>query len=148
MFALNTDARGKTPVLVVGDFNAGATDWSSKWTNAKGRVLLEYLASLYLTILNIDSENTFNRDGRVFAIDITTASSALAIQEKKVQSPYFINIVASYLLAVNIDTKQQNGIENGWSLEGMIRRPHTMERNVRRYSETSTSRGSLHRVFS
>ncbi|XP_070140005.1 uncharacterized protein [Drosophila kikkawai] len=49
---LAADARGRSPTLLAGDFNAWAVDWGSATTNARGRTLLEVLSTLDVALLN------------------------------------------------------------------------------------------------
>ncbi|CAB0035837.1 unnamed protein product [Trichogramma brassicae] len=53
------EARGKTPILVAGDFNAWATEWGSRETKPRGRALLNALATLDVLLLNTGSKPTF-----------------------------------------------------------------------------------------
>ncbi|XP_068149434.1 uncharacterized protein [Drosophila tropicalis] len=46
------DARGRPRAVIAGDFNAWAIDWGCPRTDARGRILLEDLASLNLETLN------------------------------------------------------------------------------------------------
>lgn len=75
--ALTNDAAGKSPILIVGDFNAWATEWGCPTTNERGRILLEAFALLDVVLLNSGSEQTFNRNGRGSIIDIAFASSSI-----------------------------------------------------------------------
>ncbi|XP_068141777.1 uncharacterized protein [Drosophila tropicalis] len=60
------------------DFNAWAIDWSCPRTDARGRILLEALASLNLETLNTGGRNTFSRAGTGSIIDLTFASETIA----------------------------------------------------------------------
>lgn len=72
---MTTDAAGRSSVLIVGDFNAWATEWGCRRTNERGRVLLESLAVLDVVLLNSGNRQTFNRNGRGSIIDIAFASA-------------------------------------------------------------------------
>ncbi|XP_068140360.1 uncharacterized protein [Drosophila tropicalis] len=71
---LSADVRGKTKVVVAGDFNAWSEEWGSSSTNAKGRTVLEAFATSDLVVLNTGSEFTFNRAGYGSVIDVTFTS--------------------------------------------------------------------------
>uniref|UniRef100_A0ABD2WSB4 Endonuclease/exonuclease/phosphatase domain-containing protein n=1 Tax=Trichogramma kaykai TaxID=54128 RepID=A0ABD2WSB4_9HYME len=71
------EARGKTPVLVAGDFNAWATEWGSRETKPRGRELLNSLATLDVLLLNTGSEPTFVGEQGESVIDLTFASVSL-----------------------------------------------------------------------
>jgi len=73
------DASGRTGVVVAGDFNAWAKDWSSASTTARGRALLEVFASLDLVLLNTGSQHTFSRAGIGSIVDLTFASPSLSV---------------------------------------------------------------------
>ncbi|XP_070136093.1 uncharacterized protein [Drosophila bipectinata] len=70
MDCLGKDIRGRSDVLVAGDFNAWAQDWGCPRTNARGRVVRETFASLDLVLLNEGNQHTFSRA----IIDLTFAS--------------------------------------------------------------------------
>ncbi|XP_068141221.1 uncharacterized protein [Drosophila tropicalis] len=75
---LAADARAHIPFVIAGDFNAWAQEWGSSITNARGRAVLESLASLDVALLNCGSRNTFNSAGRGSIIDLTFVSNSLA----------------------------------------------------------------------
>ncbi|KAH8249814.1 hypothetical protein KR032_011010 [Drosophila birchii] len=75
---LSCDLRGRSKVVVGGDFNAWAVEWGSPQTNARGRAVLESIASLDVVLLNEGSRHTFSRAGAGSVIDLTFATSALA----------------------------------------------------------------------
>lgn len=75
---LVSDAAGRGPVLIAGDFNAWATEWGCPRTSERGRILLESLAILDVVVLNSGDEQTFNRNGGGSIIDIAFASSAIS----------------------------------------------------------------------
>ncbi|KAH8340499.1 hypothetical protein KR074_009548, partial [Drosophila pseudoananassae] len=74
---LGNDIRGRSDVLVAGDFNAWAQDWGCPRTNARGRVVRETFASLDLVLLNEGNQHTFSRAGAGSIIDLTFASPSL-----------------------------------------------------------------------
>ncbi|XP_041451301.1 uncharacterized protein LOC121404950 [Drosophila obscura] len=75
---LSSDLRGRSNVVVGGDFNAWAQKWGSSRTNARGRTVLEAFASLDVVLLNEGSQQTIKRAGEGSVIDLTYASSSLA----------------------------------------------------------------------
>ncbi|KAH8331310.1 hypothetical protein KR074_010164, partial [Drosophila pseudoananassae] len=75
---LGNDIKGRSDVLVAGDFNAWAQDWGCPRTNARGRVVRETFASLDLVLLNEGNQHTFSRAGAGSIIDLTFASPSLA----------------------------------------------------------------------
>ena len=50
------------PVIISGDFNAWATEWGSKSTNARGNAVLEHFSRLNLALVNVGSCPTFVRN--------------------------------------------------------------------------------------
>ncbi|XP_070142297.1 uncharacterized protein [Drosophila kikkawai] len=77
---LATDARGHTPSLIAGDFNAWAVEWGSSLTNARGRTLLEDFSTLDVTLLNTGAQPTFSRAGASSVVDLTFVSCSRASQ--------------------------------------------------------------------
>ena len=78
MDRLISDARGKRPIIISGDFNAWAVDWGSSRTNRRGMAVLEALAVSDLVILNEGTTHTYSKDGVGSIIDLTLANSALS----------------------------------------------------------------------
>ncbi|XP_070139197.1 uncharacterized protein [Drosophila bipectinata] len=79
MDCLGNDIRGRSDVLVAGDFNAWAQDWGCPRINARGRVVRETLASLDLVLLNEGNQHTwFSRARAGSIIDLTFASPSIA----------------------------------------------------------------------
>jgi len=72
------DARGRSPILIAGDFNAWSTTWGSASTTQRGTILLEAVASLNVCLLNEGNRPTFSKSGRESIIDLTFASPELA----------------------------------------------------------------------
>lgn len=64
--------------MMVGDFNAWATEWGCPRTNERGRVLLESFAVLDVVLMNCGNEQTFNRNGGGSIIDIAFASASIS----------------------------------------------------------------------
>lgn len=64
--------------IVAGDFNAKNRTWSSRRTDARGTVLLDWAASLDLCCLNRGDAPTFERAGTTSHIDVTFASSNIS----------------------------------------------------------------------
>lgn len=77
MLKLVTDARNRRPLLIAGDFNAWATDWGSRETNERGKILLSAFISLDLVLLNVGETPTFCRGNASSIIDLTFVSESL-----------------------------------------------------------------------
>lgn len=75
---LVNDANNRHPVAIAGDFNAWAVEWGSKRTTERGRVLLEALSVLNLTLLNDGKVPTFTRAESRSIIDLTFVSPGLS----------------------------------------------------------------------
>ncbi|XP_041632305.2 uncharacterized protein [Drosophila kikkawai] len=71
------DARGRSPVLIAGDFNAWSTAWGSSKTTQRGTILLDALATLDVCLLNDVARCTYSKAGRESIIDLTFASPEL-----------------------------------------------------------------------
>lgn len=69
------DQGGET--IIVGDFNAWSTVWGSRTTNHRGNVILDWIASDNLTLLNDGSPN-FRRGNVQCCIDLTICSPGIA----------------------------------------------------------------------
>ncbi|XP_071453554.1 uncharacterized protein [Hetaerina americana] len=70
--AIVTSAQSsRLPVLIAGDFNAWATEWGSAKTNARGRALLEAVATLELEFTNTGAAPTFIKAGKLSIVDVT-----------------------------------------------------------------------------
>ena len=74
---LTNQLAGRSPVVIGGDFNAWATEWGSRYTNERGRSLLEALARLEVELCNRGTASTFSKNGRESIIDVTFCSSSL-----------------------------------------------------------------------
>ncbi|GBP30731.1 hypothetical protein EVAR_75955_1 [Eumeta japonica] len=74
---LTEDARQYFPVAIAGDFNSWAVDWGSRFTNARGKVLLEAMATLDVVRLNIGNTHTYTKRGASSMVDLTFVSSRL-----------------------------------------------------------------------
>ncbi|XP_052740749.1 putative 115 kDa protein in type-1 retrotransposable element R1DM [Bicyclus anynana] len=67
-------------IIVAGDFNAASKVWSKKSENARGRHIMELLASKDMVIVNAGDRPTFQRGPKNSTPDITFASFGLAQQ--------------------------------------------------------------------
>ena len=72
----------RLPLLVGCDANAHHTVWGSTDINARGRLLLEYLATTDLDILNKGNEATFVNAIRREVLDLTLGSTCIAHEVK------------------------------------------------------------------
>ncbi|KAL1446868.1 hypothetical protein WDU94_009856 [Cyamophila willieti] len=61
--------------LVCGDFNAKATEWGSAFTDDRGDILTETMATMGLCLVNDGKVPTFERRGQISYIDITLCSN-------------------------------------------------------------------------
>lgn len=104
-----TDANTKGPLIVGGDFNAWATEWGSKHTNFRGRMLLEAFASLKLRIANYGEANTYREAGMDSIIDNTFGSFSLLLKMRWWVSEEFIH---SDYQAVVFDIKEHRMAQN------------------------------------
>ncbi|KAH8265925.1 hypothetical protein KR026_009514, partial [Drosophila bipectinata] len=75
--SLVADARGRSPVVIGGDFNAWSPEWGSRAPNERGTSLLEHFAALDVVLANRGQKLTYSKAGRGSIIDITFVSSAL-----------------------------------------------------------------------
>ncbi|XP_070132607.1 uncharacterized protein [Drosophila bipectinata] len=75
--SLVADARGRSPVVIGGDFNVWSPEWGSRAPNERGTSLLEHFAALDVVLANRGQKLTYSKAGRGSIIDITFVSSAL-----------------------------------------------------------------------
>lgn len=71
------DARQHFPVAIAGDFNSWAIDWGSKFTNARGKALLEAMTTLDVVLLNNGDTPTYIKGEASSIVDLTFVSSSL-----------------------------------------------------------------------
>lgn len=71
-------SRGRKPLVIAGDFNAWATDWGSRQTNARGEILLDFATSLELVLINRGTSPTFIRNNTTSIVDVTFTSESLS----------------------------------------------------------------------
>ncbi|XP_046624766.1 uncharacterized protein LOC124307289 [Neodiprion virginianus] len=74
---LTEDARQHFPVAIAGDFNSWVVDWGSKLTNARGKALLEAMATLDVVLLNTGETPTYSKGEASSIVDLTFVSSSL-----------------------------------------------------------------------
>ncbi|CAD7081162.1 unnamed protein product [Hermetia illucens] len=72
------DAKGRSPKVIAGDFNAWALEWGSRESNARGRSLLEAFAQMDIVLANEGAVNTFQKGGSGSVVDLTFVSPSLA----------------------------------------------------------------------
>lgn len=75
---LTEDARKHFPVAIAGDFNSWAIDWGSKFTNTRGKALLEAMATLDVILLNTGDTPTYTKGEANSTVDLTFVSSCVA----------------------------------------------------------------------
>lgn len=85
------DRDGGRPTIVAGDFNSKSALWGSRDTNARERVLVDWLASRNLVILNVGTASTCVRWQGKSIVDITVASpdAARAVSNWRVDEERF-----------------------------------------------------------
>ena len=91
LLELALETRGKSPVIIAGDFNAWSTAWGSRHTNHRGRLLLEFISQTNLTIMNSGTQNTFQKGNKGSIIDLMFANDALSRHIKWTVSDIFTN---------------------------------------------------------
>lgn len=75
--ALVDHARGRSPKVIAGDFNAWAVEWGSRTSNTRGRAVIDAMGMLDLILLNDGRKPTFNNDRGTSFIDVTFVSRGL-----------------------------------------------------------------------
>lgn len=71
------EARTLSPLVIAGDFNAWATQWGSRFTNQRGRALVDALAVLDVVLANEGNIPTFTGTGAGSIVDLTFVSPTL-----------------------------------------------------------------------
>jgi len=69
--ALVDHARGRSPKIIAGDFNAWAGKWGSRVSNPRGLAVIDVMGMLNLVLLNDGGKPTFNNDRVTLFIDVT-----------------------------------------------------------------------------
>ena len=75
MLSLETELKGKRPILVAGDFNAWSKTWGSQHTSSRGKILEDTFAAMDLTLLNTPGIYTFDGARGRSIIDLAVADS-------------------------------------------------------------------------
>nr|AMS38363.1 hypothetical protein [Bactrocera tryoni] len=91
LLRLSLETRGKTPIIIAGDFNAWSTAWGSRCTNHRGRLIQEYLSQTHLTIMNTGTQNTYQKGNKGSIIDIMFANDSLSRHIKWAVSNIYTN---------------------------------------------------------
>lgn len=78
LIGLTADLAGRSKVVIGGDFNAWSTQWGSRSTNARGRLVMEFLERLDVVLLNTGLVTTFRGHGGESTIDLTYCSPGMA----------------------------------------------------------------------
>ncbi|KAH8272503.1 hypothetical protein KR044_012135, partial [Drosophila immigrans] len=114
--ALVADARGRSPVIIAGDFNAWAVDWGSTFTNLRGRMVLETFASLDVVLLNNGVEHTLSRAGVDSIVGLTFVSSSLANSARWcIGDGYTPSDHRAIFITVCHPSLRCSSIQNGWT---------------------------------
>ncbi|XP_070140008.1 uncharacterized protein [Drosophila kikkawai] len=71
------NARGQSPVIIAGFFNAWSTAWGSTRTTQRGTIILDAFSTLDVCLLNDGRRCTFSKPGHDSYIDLTFASPKL-----------------------------------------------------------------------
>lgn len=98
------------PNVIGGDFNAWATEWGSRYTNRRGKILLKAFAVLDVVLLNDGQRHTFEKNGYTSVIDITFASKSLARRSEWYVSEIYTNSdhLALVIKLENLAQKSRN----------------------------------------
>lgn len=64
-------ARPPAPIIIMGDFNAHATMWGLRRTNARGRVLMDWASAMGLCCMNTGTSGTCVRPQGESIVDLT-----------------------------------------------------------------------------
>ncbi|XP_072400594.1 uncharacterized protein [Diabrotica undecimpunctata] len=80
---MNEGRRLGEEFLVLGDFNAKSSEWGSPVTDARGRMLTDWVSALDLVVLNTGLEPTFVRGNSESYINVTCSSTRLATRVRE-----------------------------------------------------------------
>lgn len=107
-------------LIIAGDFNAKATEWSSKITNTRGFLLLDWIGAEDLCLLNQGTAPTFVRDQQESHIDITFCSRDILskvmdwkVRENEESYSYHRYITYKYI-AKDREVQEQRPVHIGW----------------------------------
>lgn len=78
MMEIETELRGKRPIIIAGDFNAWSRTWGSAYTNTRGRIVEDTFAAMNLVLLNDPGTFTFECVRGRSIIDLAFADSGTA----------------------------------------------------------------------
>lgn len=70
-------------ILIAGDLNCKAMEWGNNHTDPKGDILLQWIASLDLDIINTGDTPTFTRREQKSIIDVTLGTKEISKKVKK-----------------------------------------------------------------
>ena len=91
LLELSLETRGKSPIIIAGDFNAWSTAWGSKRTNHRGRLILEFLSQTNLTLMNSGTKNTYQKGNKGSIIDLMFTNDTLSRRIKWEVSDIYTN---------------------------------------------------------
>lgn len=121
---LASSARGLTPMLIGGDFNAWSTEWGSSETNTRGRGLLETFSSLKVTLLNDGKTPTYT-GGNGTIVDLTFITSTMVRRcEWRVSDHYTHSDHQAILLDIGESTrgpKSRDRVRRIWKVSAFDR---------------------------
>lgn len=69
--------RDQEKAIIVGDFNAKSSQWSRDQTDARGRLMMEWIAENNLSVLNQGDRPTFRRGEYTSTLDLTLATEQI-----------------------------------------------------------------------
>ncbi|CAB0040711.1 unnamed protein product [Trichogramma brassicae] len=79
---ITEEARGRRPLVIVGDFNAWSTEWGCRETRPRASILLDSLALLDAVLLNTGDVPTFNGRQGSSIVDLTFVCETLTPRVK------------------------------------------------------------------
>lgn len=121
------DAEKHNPKIIAGDFNAWAVEWGSRFTNTRGRILLEAMSACDLVLTNSGNKPTFVARGLCSIVDLTFMSTALVRNvEWSVSDIYTHSDHMAIIFSVNNQSKrrqerQRNQNYIGWASKHLDR---------------------------
>ncbi|KAB0790005.1 hypothetical protein PPYR_15704, partial [Photinus pyralis] len=65
---------GATKVIIAGDINAASPAWGARSSNNRGEIIMEWLETLNLVVVNTGSKPTFEQGTRQSIVDVTLCS--------------------------------------------------------------------------
>ncbi len=101
------DARGRSPLVIAGDFNAWAVEWGSSYTNERGRTVLAFLSLPNVELANTGDMHLPRRGVVCYGSDVHESDNPLRIGVSWRVSEYYTHSDHQALLYV---VKNQRGM--------------------------------------